>query len=185
MVLYFSAYFTPGDIRWQGVQVYALRLLPLKNVLFIATFILQMYELGFYNKSVHRSGGFGSANNSWELNGFWARGGAAIIVEFILTVVQHYCVHTNRYNPILATFTGVAGFAIWFAAAMINALGAASGEIYWKDSDMWYSLLWGETAMQSALCVLSIVMIVFAAIAWHRARKSGWRKTATAPVETV
>ena len=68
MVLYLSAYLNPRDPRWHpGIQSTTLRLLPLKNLLYMAIFILYMIEIASYNRAVKRAGGFGHANDAWGL----------------------------------------------------------------------------------------------------------------------
>ncbi|KAJ4360306.1 uncharacterized protein N0V89_000867 [Didymosphaeria variabile] len=159
----------PRDTRWRGVQKHYFNVSTFKSLVLVAYVILIIVEGALLRRWFRESNRRLSTNDMpWA---FWARTGVYLVIDAALSLVMAYFTWKEEWHPVAALVTAILVFGLWFAACFFNAIVAYSNEYWFKQSDQWQRIAYGEAGLQATIAACYLAMMGFAAKAVHEWRK--------------
>jgi hypothetical protein len=170
MYKFLQDYLAPTNRLWQGKHNIFLPLVLIKILLTLVILILCIVEIALLKTWTRDDSSSWSYYDDYSL--WWLRWGLVVFMEIAHIIAQVACIATNNYHPIFALVGSICGFGLWVSFAVLDALVAYSGELYFSKSDAWESLCFAESGLMALMTVLYAAMLVLSSMAVHRYRKS-------------
>ncbi|KAL1598743.1 hypothetical protein SLS60_007884 [Paraconiothyrium brasiliense] len=102
---------------------------------------------------------------------FWARTGVYLVIDAVLSLVMAYFTWKEKWHPLAALITAILAFGLWFAACLLNVMVVYSNEYWFRQSNDWQKIGYGEASLQATIAGCYFAMMGFAAKAVHEWRK--------------